>query len=296
MPPCSLVGTADRIGGVFDHRQVLQERLQASPQSLPDASTPPQSRWTLQRIAHAFPFFAGYSLPGVCKALHAAGFGVRSARLQMWSPDPQYQHKLEHLLGVLRHVASAPSRMVAVFVDEMSFFRWPEPAVEWAARAPEPPAVADRKHSPQGQWRIIGALNALTGQMTMADNSIVGRKQVCAFLRQLDQTYPDAEKIYVVMDNWSIHRHDEVQAQLKLLPRLEIVWLPTYAPWLNPSEKLRRKFRQEFLYLHRFADAWKPFLEHCRAFFAQFEHGSRALLEYVGLLGDGKLAMALRSP
>ena len=28
-------------------------------------------------------------------------------------------------------------------------------------------------------------------------------------------------------------------------PRIEPVWLPTYAPWLNPIEKLWRWLRQE---------------------------------------------------
>jgi hypothetical protein len=72
-------------------------------------------------------------------------------------------------------------------------------------------------------------LTLFSGQIVTLDNYIVGRRQVCAFLQQIDQSYPNAEKIYVVMDNWSIHQHDDVQAQLKLLPRLEVVWLPTYA-------------------------------------------------------------------
>ncbi|WP_201391062.1 transposase [Ktedonobacter sp. SOSP1-85] len=67
-------------------------------------------------------------------------------------------------------------------------------------------------------------------------------RQVGAFLRQIDQAYPQSEKIYVIMDNWSIHQHQEIKAVLDTLPRLEGVWLPTYAPWLNPIEKLWRKF------------------------------------------------------
>jgi hypothetical protein len=43
--------------------------------------------------------------------------------------------------------------------------------------------------------------------------------------------------IYVVQDNWSIRHHAEVEAALSDLPQIEPVWLPTYAPWLNPIEK-----------------------------------------------------------
>lgn len=285
------------IGAVFDHTQESEERLRAGPgpQCLENQEAPPRSRWTLSEIAKSFPIFADYSLVGIWKVLQDAGFCLRAARPQMYSPDPQYQKKRDHLLTVLGQVAREPSRFVALFVDEMGFFRWPDPAPDWEASAPAPPPVADRKRSLQGQWRVIGALDALTGRVMTLDNYIVGRRQVCAFLQHIDRCYPNAEKIYVILDNWSIHQHADVQAQLKLLPRLEIVWLPTYAPWLNPIEKLWRKFRQEVLHFHRFADAWDQFRQRCRTFFVQFAQGSQALLRYVGLLGDGKLAAALRS-
>jgi len=39
-------------------------------------------------------------------------------------------------------------------------------------------------------------------------------------------------------------------------PRIEPVWWPTYAPWLNPIEKLWRWLRQEVRKMHRLADDW----------------------------------------
>jgi hypothetical protein len=56
----------------------------------------------------------------------------------MYSPDPKYQEKLDHLLTVLQQVARAPSHLVALFVDEMGFFRWHDPAPDWGAGAPAP--------------------------------------------------------------------------------------------------------------------------------------------------------------
>ena len=43
------------------------------------------------------------------------------------------------------------------------------------------------------KWRTIGALNALTGQVSYLDGYIVGRRQVMQFYAQLDHTYPAAE-------------------------------------------------------------------------------------------------------
>ena len=145
------------------------------------------------------------------------------------------------------------------------------------------------------QQRLIGALNALTGQVEYLDNYVVGQTQVSAFYRRLDQVYASAQRIYIVQDNWSIHHHADVTAMLRQLPRIEPVWLPTYAPWLNPIEQLWRWLRRDVLRGHRLADDWSQLRQHVNAFLEQFAHGSPALLHAVGLIGDGHLAYVLRS-
>jgi DDE superfamily endonuclease len=98
-----------------------------------------------------------------------------------------------------------------------------------------------------------------------------------------------------VQDNWSIHHHDDVLATLRQVPRLEPVWLPTYAPWLNPIEQLWHWLRRDVLNGHRLADDWPQLRQQVNAFLDQFAHGSSALLRSVGLVGDGHLAYVLRS-
>lgn len=73
------------------------------------------------------------------------------------------------------------------------------------------------------------------------------------------------------------------------------MWLPTYAPWLNPIEKLWRWLRQQVLTLHRLAGEWEALRGRVNGFLEQFAEGAVALLRYVGLTGRGKLARALRS-
>src|SRR4029434_1565353 len=91
------------------------------------------------------------------------------------------------------------------------------------------------------QWRTVGTLNALTGQVNYLDGYIVGRQQVSQFYELLNRTYPKpVELIYVVQDNWNIHTHPAVLTDLAAYSRSKPVWLPTSAPWLNPMEKLWR--------------------------------------------------------
>jgi transposase len=161
--------------------------------------------------------------------------------------------------------------------------------------APDPAQVALCAGNNR-QWRIIGVLNVWTGQVNYLDNSIVGRKMVAQLYQQLSQVYPNAEHIYVAQANWSIHRHADVLAILNTLPGIEPVWLPTYAHWLNPIEQLWRWLRQAVLQLHRWAADWDTLLAMVHAFLDPFAHASPDLLRYVGLLGAGKLATALRFP
>jgi transposase len=118
---------------------------------------------------------------------------------------------------------------------------------------------------------------------------------VSAFYRQLAEQYARFEKVYVIQDNWNIHTHDDVQATLKQLPRLEVVGLPTYASWLNPIEKLWRWTRQTVIHRHRLSDRWDELKQRVACFFDQFKDGSQELLRYVGLLGDGQFARALKA-
>lgn len=236
------------------------------------------------------------SLSGVWRVLKRSGIKLRSARVQHYSPDPEYATKQAHLLACLREVAQDPKQTVLLFLDEMGYTRWPDPALEWAASAPEPAPVATRAGENNRQERLIGALNAWTGQVIYRSNYIVGRKQVIACYQQIERCYPEAKRIYVVQDNWSVHQHPDVQAALTTMPRIEPVWLPTYAPWLNPIEKLWRWLRQDVLKMHRLAGDFQQLQQQVEAFLQQFATGSQALLKYVGLLGEGTLAQAIRSP
>lgn len=232
---------------------------------------------------------------GVWRVLRRHDLGLRSARVQQFSPDPEYAEKLAHLAACLGEAAAAPQEVVVLFLDEMGYTRWPEPGPDWAPAAPASPPVADRAGAPNRLWRLVGSLDAVTGRVEYLDNYVVGRKQLIAFYRRLDAGYPDAKRIYVAQDNWSIHRHDDVLAALATMPRVEPVWLPTYAPWLNPIEKLWGWLRADVLTGHRLAGDWAALRGRVNGFLDQFATGSEDLRHVVGLRGEGRLAQALRA-
>jgi hypothetical protein len=289
---------AARGGGIFEQQTTVLARLREGPgeaarQEVAVArSGPAPSRWTLRTIRATVDWLQPYSLSGVWRVLAGLDLRLRSAQVQQYSPDPAYAAKEARLHACLREAAAAPGEVVAVFLDEMGYYRWPAAAPDWSPAAPAPPRRL-RTVGTNSQWRIVGALNALTGQVSDLDNYIVGRQQLVRFYAQLATTYATARRLYVIQDNWSVHEHPDVQAALATWPRLEVVRLPTYAPWLNPIEKLWRWLRQDVLKLHRLAADPPALRQRVRDFLDQFASGSHEVLQYVGLCGDGRLAHAL---
>jgi len=291
------------IGVVFDRKEDLVERLRQAPAQAaqeemavgPTSASPTPSRWSLRTIRASVDWMSDYTLSGVWRILDRFGLRLRSAVVQMYSPDPQYEEKETYLHRCLKQAAQNPRKIVFLFLDEMGYYRWPEPGLSWA-EAIYPPPKTQRAGPNNQQWRIIGVLNALTGQVDYLDAYIVGRKNVIEMYHRIDALYPYQDRIYVAQDNWSVHTHPDVLQALEELPRIEPVWLPTYAPWLNPIEKLWRWLRQAILKMHRLADDFEELRRRVRAFLDQFWPGSKELLRYVGLLGDGKLAQAIYSP
>lgn len=256
---------------------------------------PCPGRWVLRSLRESLGAVKHYTLSGVWYYLKRARVSWRAAYLRQWSPDPEYQSKLEQLLVCLREAGQAPGAIELIFMDEAGFYRWPTPAKTWAQDPPaSPPCAYHAGNWNNAQWRIIGGLNACTGQVNYLCNYIVGRQQLIAWYQQLHHTYPHATRIYVVQDNWSIHTHPDVLQALQQYPRIQTVWLPTYSSWLNPIEKLWRWLKVEILKMHRLAQDWNLLKHQVSLFLDQFAGGDRQLLQYVGLLGEGKLARALR--
>jgi hypothetical protein len=310
-PVYAATPTAGIGGAVFDQEarqrreQAVGERLYQPPgeEARQEVGATPQSpppvRWSIRTLRASVAAITDYSLSGVWRLLQRLPVRRRLLRDHLYSPDPDYLPKVAHLERCLREAARHPAEVALLFLDEMGYYRWPQGAHDWMLAALGVAARQLHKAGPTNrQQRVIGALNARTGQVDYLDNYLVGREQVSAFYRQLDQVYSAARRIYVVQDNWSIHHHDDVLATLGQLPRIQPVWLPTYAPWLNPIEKLWHWLRRDLLKGHRLADEWPQLRQQVNAFLEQFTHGSSAsvaLLRYVGLVGDGHLAYVLRS-
>lgn len=243
-----------------------------------------RSRWRLAdlRDCAALPFLARYSLAGVSKALRRLGLHLKRGRLRLHSPDPAYAAKVFALGQVRQLVRRFPQRVRLFYADEVGCYRQPSLADRYACCAHEP--TAPLSYRPNRAWRIGGALDVASGQVTYVSGAKVGVAALCDLLTQLRARYPD-QILVLAWDNWPVHRHREVLATAARL-RIHFAWLPSYAPWTNPIEKLWRWLKQTCLHHHHKADRWDELQADLHAFLDQFALGSTALLRYIGLLSE----------
>ena len=127
------------------------------------------------------------------------------------------------------------------------------------------------------------ALLEVTGAVHCQDMNSVTARRLIESLREVPRWYPDAERIYIVWDNWQNHRLPGVIRALEKLPRVQPLWLPTYSPWLNPIEKLWRWLCQTTIHAHRWSGDFRLFRDKAMDALAEHAGGSPGLLRYVGL-------------
>lgn len=226
------------------------------------------------------PWLAAYTDAGVSMALRRLGVRRKRGRLWVHSPDADYAAKMRWVAGAVAAARAAPGRVAVLYGDEASVHRQPTLAHRWHPVGEEPRAPlaagADTRH------RFCAALDAVTGAVTYTAASKTTVAHLRRFLARVRERYGERE-VVLVWDNWPVHQHEQVLKRASEL-RIHLLWLPTYAPWTNPIEKLWRWLRQEAIHHHDRAERWHETKAACATFLDRFLAGSDTLLRYVGLL------------
>lgn len=86
---------------------------------------------------------------------------------------------------------------------------------------------------------LAGALNFVTGKLLHVVAEKKNRFLFIQLLEAIEGASPPTKftKIYVVVDNYKIHKAQAVVEWLLKHPRFELVWLPSYCPRANPIER-----------------------------------------------------------
>lgn len=270
----------------------------------------PGTRWTLAKLRAVAEWLGQITPASVARLLDRLGVSWKRGRESVTSPDPDYLAKVAQEAVLVQYGQATRGQVVTLYLDEITYYRRPTVAAAWAACGPEQPR-AEQGYAANTATRVLAALDVRDGRVHAWQGSKVSLDCLVRFYRRLRAAYPTAARIYVLQDNWPIHFHPDVLAalepQISPWPRrvpanwptepssaarrrwstlqlpIQLVPLPTYAPWTNPIEKLWRWLRQDVLHLHRLARDLPALRAQVLAFLDQFAAGSAELLRYVGL-------------
>ena len=239
-----------------------------------------RARWRLRDLRQVVPWLRRYTLPGLCRLLQRLRIRWKRGRLRVHSPDRAYATKLAWIARAHQQARAQPAHVRLCYGDEFSLYRQPTLSGTYAAVGTEP--TAPLSHRANTRQRLSAALEVASGRVVWTAGAKMGVHGLCQFLTALRRAYP-TQTLLLVWDNWPVHQHPTVLDRAAR-EAIQLLWLPTYAPWANPIEKLWRWLKQEHLHHHRLAADWTTLQTDVACFLNQFAHGSPALLRYVGLL------------
>lgn len=262
--------------------EVAAAQLSETLHQSPELFGLPRARWWLDGIRQSIQWMQPLSLPGVRKLLARFEVQYKRGRRYVHSPDEFYASKAAIIRVAMQQAQADPAHVVLLYQDELTYYRCPSVFCDYAPTGSDGPRAAQGSGYNTSR-RIAGCLDALSGRLISWQRSAFDHQTFLRYLLDVQTHYPNAERIYVVLDNWPVHFQEDVLTGLAD-SRMHLLFLPTYAPWLNPIEKVWRKLKQEVLHLHRYSSQWKDLQQRVQEWLDKQDRADNsALLHYVGL-------------
>lgn len=170
----------------------------------------------------------------VRRGLHRMEFVWRRPRPVVGPHDPEHDVKLRR---IQRLVAKVPADETVVFQDEVDVHLNPKIGSQWMVRGEQAelmtPGNNEKRH-------LAGSLHWRTGTLFLSPPGT--RRNAQLFLAHLDDLRSrlrQFQKIHVICDNARFHHCKAVCEYLaKWGHRIELHYLPKYAPETNPIERV----------------------------------------------------------
>jgi transposase len=188
------------------------------------------STWSLTKLAEylATASIASVSRESIRQILRAGGVSWQATKTWKASTDPDFLPKMHRVLGLYDH---PPAGGRVICADEFGPLNLqPRPGRAWRP-AGHPARLRATYRRTGGVRHMIAALDLATGQIIYRIRERKRWQEFLSFLKLLRERWP-GQRLYVIVDNFSPHKHLQVTGWAAA-SGVELVFLPTYASWLN---------------------------------------------------------------
>jgi transposase len=213
----------------------LRRSLVALLKKVPSAYGWCRTRWSCATLAAPRKIQRGIEVSAstLRRWLHREGWVWKRAQLVARDDDPERIEKLARS----RHIyETLGKREVLLFADELDIHLLPKVGYQWMPKGATVKLVTPGQNH---KHYLAGALEPTTGRIVHCLGAHKTNVLFRALLDGLERQYSKTrfDKVYVVVDNYGIHKAKAVERWLAAHPRFTLLFLPTYCPQANPIER-----------------------------------------------------------
>ena len=196
------------------------------------------SRWTQELLVLVLAERSGIrvSVTTVCRLLRQLGIRLNRPKPTVNCPWPR-SRRVRRLREIQRLIDNLATGEVVLYLDEVDIHLNPKIGPEWTLAGKQKyvrtPGCNEKRY-------LAGALNPKTGKLTWVEGD---RKNSLLFLdllyKLVTETYRNARRVHLILDNYGIHDSQQVQLALKsaAASRIKLHFLPPYCPDHNRIER-----------------------------------------------------------
>lgn len=172
--------------------------------------------------------------------------GIKPHRVDTFkvSNDPRFEEKLTDVVGLY---LDPPEKAVVLCVDEKSQVQALDRTQPSLPMVKGRGATMTHDYKRNGTTTLFAALNVLTGEVTGRCFERHRHEEFLKFLKVIDREVPQGQAIHVILDNYSTHKHADVQRWLGRHKRFHLHFIPTSSSWLNQIERWFRDLETKAL-------------------------------------------------
>jgi transposase len=204
----------------------IQSIVDATLQTKPKGMT----QWSCRLLAAA-QGVSKSTINNIWQSHHLKPHRVKTFKL---SRDVKFLEKLTDVVGLY---LNPPQKALVLCVDEKTQIQALDRTQPGLPMKKGRCGTITHDYKRNGTTTLFAALELLQGRVVGQCYERHRHQEFLKFLKRLDQEFPGAIPLHLVMDNYGTHKHPRVRSWLKRHPRFVPHFVPTSSSWLNLVER-----------------------------------------------------------
>lgn len=212
-----------------------------------------------------------YTISGMINWLEKHEFSYKKPALVPGKANRKAQEQWIREYEALK--AQLPSNETICFIDGVHPTHNTKTAYGWIRRGQRKEILSNTGRQ---RLNLSGAIDILTRRIFVREDETLNADSTIAFLKMMEEGYPNAQKVHIFCDNARYYKNKEVMAYLAT-SKIHMHFLPPYSPNLNPIERLW-KFMNEHVLYNRYYEKFVDFKKEVLGFLQRFSGAEDLLL------------------